>query len=135
PEGSRTVEALRLDPGSRLDIGFLVLLCIIAFAIPVLGGIPLWLGIVLVAFFVAYLWRAGRRGVGDDAELLGAAALIADPPRTARRFTVVVLFAVSAGIILAGAEPFSEALVASGSALGIDSYFLVQWLAPAASEA
>src|SRR5699024_4800055 len=30
PEGSRTVEALCLDPGSRLDIGFLVLLCIIA---------------------------------------------------------------------------------------------------------
>ena len=135
PEGSRTVEALRLDPGSRLDIGFLVLLCIIAFAIPVLGGIPLWLGIGLVAFFVAYLWRAGRSEVGDDAEFLGAAALIADLPRTARRFTVVVLFAVSAGIILACAEPFSEALVASGSALGIDSYFLVQWLAPAASEA
>lgn len=53
----------------------------------------------------------------------------------ARRVTVVALFVVSAGIILSSAEPFAEALVASGSALGIDSYFLVQWLAPLASEA
>src|SRR5699024_11857896 len=100
--------------------------------IPVLGGIPLWLGLGLVAFFVAYLWRAGRSEVGDDAEFLGAAALIADLLRTARRFTVVVLFAVSAGIIPACAEPFSEAPVASGSALGVDNSLLFQLLSSAA---
>ena len=129
-----SVGALRLDSGSRLDIGVLALLCVIAFAIPVLGSIPLWLGIGLVAIFAAYLWRAGRSEVGD-AEFVGAAALIAKLPRAARRVTVNGLFTVSAGIILACAEPFAEALVASGSVLGVDSYFLVQWLAPVASEA
>src|SRR5699024_8430054 len=67
-QGARTVGAMRLDTRSRLHIRFLVLLCIIPFALPVLGGSPLWLGIGLVAFFDAYLWRAGSSEVGDDAE-------------------------------------------------------------------
>ena len=33
------------------------------------------------------------------------------------------------------AEPFAEALIGSGEALGIDQFLLVQWLAPLASEA
>jgi cation:H+ antiporter len=42
---------------------------------------------------------------------------------------------VSAGIILLSAEPFADSLVEGGSALGIDQFLLVQWLAPLASEA
>ncbi len=48
---------------------------------------------------------------------------------------VLGLLAFSAGVILANAEVFSEALVATGSVLGIDQFLLVQWLAPIASEA
>ena len=48
---------------------------------------------------------------------------------------MITLFVVSAVIILLSAEPFAEALVASGQSIGIDSYYLVQWLAPLASEA
>ncbi|SDR89250.1 cation:H+ antiporter [Brevibacterium siliguriense] len=127
--------SLRIDPGSRMDIGFLVILGVIAFAIPLLGSIPIWFGSALVLIFAAYLWRAGQAAGDDDEEFVGAAALIVVMPQTARRVTVVTMFVVSAAIILTSAEPFAEALVASGSALGIDSYFLVQWLAPLASEA
>lgn len=127
--------SLRLDSGSRMDIGFLVILGVIAFAIPLLGSIPIWFGVALVLIFVAYLWRAGQATGDDEEEFVGAAALIVATPKKARRITVVTMFVVSAAIILASAEPFAEALVDSGSALGIDSYFLVQWLAPLASEA
>lgn len=127
--------SLRLDSGSRMDIGFLVILGVIAFAIPLLGSIPIWFGVALVLIFVAYLWRAGQATGDDEEEFVGAAALIVAMPKKARRITVVTMFVVSAAIILASAEPFAEALVDSGSALGIDSYFLVQWLAPLASEA
>lgn len=41
----------------------------------------------------------------------------------------------SAGVILAVAHPFAEALVESGTSLGIDEFLLVQWVAPLASEA
>ena len=37
-------------------------------------------------------------------------------------------------MIFAAAEPFAEGLVESGSALGIDEFLLVQWVAPLASE-
>ncbi|MGO1560888.1 hypothetical protein CZ771_02980 [Actinomycetales bacterium JB111] len=131
----RKVVALRLPGESRLDIGFLAILALVAFAIPLMGSIPIWFGIGLIAVFALYLWRAGQVQSDEEEEFVGAAALIADLPTRSRRTTVVALFVVSAAVILLSAEPFAESLVASGSALGIDSYFLVQWLAPLASEA
>ncbi|MGC2938958.1 sodium:proton exchanger [Brevibacterium sp. FAM 24638] len=127
--------SLRLGADSRMDIGFLIILGVLAFAIPVFGSIPIWFGIGLILIFGAYLWRAGQAAGDDEEEFVGAAALIVSMSTKARRTTVIALFAVSAGIILLSAEPFAEALVASGESLGIDSYFLVQWLAPLASEA
>ena len=127
--------SLRIDSGSRMDIGFLVILGVIAFAIPLLGSIPIWFGSALILIFAAYLWRAGQAAGDDEEEFVGAAALIVAMPQKARRITVILMFVVSAAIILTSAEPFAEALVASGESLGLDSYFLVQWLAPLASEA
>lgn len=134
--GKQLPTMLTLPAGSRLDIGVLTLVALLAFVIPLTGSIQLWFGIVLVLIFAAYLWRAGS--VADDdgeEEFVGAAKLIADLPHRRRRITVAVMFVVSAAIILASAEPFADALVQSGSALGVDSFFLVQWLAPLASEA
>lgn len=133
--GGRAPRFLQLPSESRLDIGFLALLAIVAFTIPVLGSIPIWFGGLLIAVFIAYLWRAGQVESDGEEEFVGAAALIVSQSTRARRVTVISLFVVSAAIILACAEPFAEALVASGTSLGIDSYFLVQWLAPLASEA
>ncbi|WP_028709705.1 sodium:proton exchanger [Propionicicella superfundia] len=134
-QGKKAPHFLQLPRESRLDVGFLAVLAIVAFAIPLLGAIPVWFGVVLIALFALYLWRAGQtRDDGED-EFVGAAALIADMPTRPRRWTVAALFVTSAVVILLSAEPFAEALVGSGSALGIDSYFLVQWLAPLASEA
>ena len=127
--------SLCLDSGSRMDIGFLVILGVIAFAIPLLGSIPIWFGSALILIFAAYLWRAGQSAGDEEEEFVGAAALIVAMPQKARRITVILMFVVSASIILTSAEPFAEALVASGESLGLDSYFLVQWLAPLASEA
>ncbi|TPW77887.1 sodium:proton exchanger [Schumannella soli] len=138
----RAAHALELPKENRLDIGFLALLSIAAFAIPLLGTIPIWLGVLLIVTFGLYLWRASKNHSDDDGEgrdgteeFVGGAALIAEMPTRARRATVIALFVVAAAIILSSAEPFAEALVSSGSSLGIDSYFLVQWLAPLASEA
>ena len=128
---------LELERSSRVDIGFLALLAVLAFLIPAMGSIPMWFGFVLLAAFVLYLWRASTTsdGDGDDEEIVGMAGNLASMPQRARRWTIVGLFVVAAAVILSSAEPFADALVESGSALGIDSYFLVQWLAPLATEA
>ena len=63
------------------------------------------------------------------------------PPGSARcrpgraASSVVAMFVVAALVILVSAEPFADALVHSGQALGIDQFLLVQWLAPLSSEA
>lgn len=126
---------LQLPGTSRLDIGFLAILAVVAFAIPLMGMIPIWFGIALILVFVAYLWRASQSHDGGEEEFVGMAAHIANLPQRTRRITVAAMFVVAAAIILSSAEPFATALVDSGSSLGIDSYFLVQWLAPLASEA
>lgn len=132
--GSRpTAVALPVE-GTR-TISFLALLGILGLVIALLGQVPVWLGIVLVAMFAIFLWRSGGPSEDEPDEFVGSAALIADLAQRPRRVTVVALFLVSAAIILLSAEPFAEALVASGSALGMDSFYLVQWLAPLASEA
>ena len=127
-DGAVVPSALVLPRDSRRDIGFLAILGVIAFAIPLIGSIPLWFGVGLIALFGLHLWRAGQaQSVEEEAEeFIGAAALIADLHSTARRVLVVAMFLGSGAVILASAEPFAEALVASGSALGVDSYFLVQ---------
>jgi cation:H+ antiporter len=133
--GSRLPVALRLPGSSRMDIGVLAIVAVLAFVIPLMGAIAMIVGIALILIFVAYLWRASRVPDSGDEEFVGMAAHIADMPERRRRITVVSMFVGSATIILMSAAPFADALVDSGSLLGIDSYYLVQWLAPLASEA
>lgn len=133
--GTPAPHALHIPRQGRLDIGFLAILAVVAFAIPALGHIPIWLGLVLVVTFGLYLWRASKVEDDDEEEFVGGAALIVELPTRMRRATVITLFVVSAAVILAVAEPFAESMVSAGTSLGIDSYLLVQWLAPLASEA
>lgn len=131
----RSVKALVLDSGYKRELGFLLIAGVVAFVIPLTGQIHLLLGIALLAFFAYYLWRAAASEHGDEPDLVGPAARIGALPKAQRRITVIAMFALAAGVILASAEPFADSLVQGGHALGIDQFLLVQWLAPLASEA
>src|SRR5439155_2585884 len=75
------------------------------------------------------------RAPAEEPHLVGPARWLGCFAAPRRRLAVVVLFAVSAGVILACAEPFAEALVSTGEQFHISEFLLVQWLAPLASEA
>ncbi|WP_199732074.1 sodium:proton exchanger [Cellulomonas triticagri] len=126
--------ALALEPGNRVELGFLLIAGLVAFVIPATGHIHLVFGLAMIAWFGFYLYKL-TRGEAEEPDLIGTAAAIGALPRRRRRTTVVALFVLAAAVILLSAEPFAEALVASGSQLGIDEFLLVQWLAPLASEA
>ena len=126
--------ALMLEPANRVELGFLLIAGVFAFAIPISGHIHVTLGLALLAWFGFYLYKL-TQGEVEEPDLIGTAAAIGALPRRTRRTTVVALFAVSAGVILACAEPFAESLIDAGTVLGIDRFLLVQWLAPLASEA
>jgi cation:H+ antiporter len=125
---------LGLDPGNRVELGFLLIAGLIAFVVPVTGRIHLVLGVALLAWFGLYLYKLTRGDV-EEPELIGAAAAIGALPDRTRRATVIALFVIAAAVILACAEPFAESLIGAGTELGIDRFLLVQWLAPLASEA
>lgn len=133
--GTVVPKYLDLPGSSRLDVGVLAIVAVLAFVIPASGEIALWFGVILILIFGAYLWKAGRAADDGEEDFVGTAAHIANLPAPRRKVVFVGMFVVSAAIILSSAEPFADALVQSGSSLGIDSYFLVQWLAPLATEA
>lgn len=125
---------LELPPSRQTELAFLAVATVYSFVIPVKGTLSAVDSIFLVGCFVLYLSRIA--GTADHApELVGPAREIARLPPTLRRLAVVALFLYAAAGILASAEPFAEALIATGHRLGIDEFLLVQWLAPLASEA
>jgi cation:H+ antiporter len=130
----RTVKSLTLEGGHRVELGFLLIASIVALVVPVTGQISVLLGFALLGFFVFYLWKVSRAEASSP-DLVGQAARIGSLPTRRRRALVIVLFAFSAGVILASAEPFANSLISTGRSLGINEFLLVQWLAPLASEA
>jgi len=126
--------ALRLEGGTRVELGFLLVAGVIAFAAPATGTISLPLAAVLIGWFGFYLYRVSQQGI-EEPDLIGTAAVVGALPRRTRRRVVVAMFAAAGVVILLSAEPFAESLVASGTQLGVDEFLLVQWLAPLASEA
>jgi len=123
-----------LENGRSPELPILGMATVYALIIPIKGDISLLDTLVLGGLFVIYLVIVARTGVGKP-HLVGPAMLVGALPKGRRRLATLGLFLYSAVVILASAEPFSEGLVETGSALRIEEFILVQWLAPLASEA
>jgi cation:H+ antiporter len=132
--GSERPTGLALEPANRLELGFLLIAGVVAFAIPVSGEIHFGLGLALLAWFGFYLYKLSHGDV-EEPELIGTAAALGELPDRRRRIVVIGLFLLSGAVILLCAKPFADNLVGAGTELGIDRFLLVQWLAPLASEA
>lgn len=102
--------------------------------IPIRGQISLIDAVVLFAIFAVYTVLSARQPQ-EEPELIGPAATLGALPQTQRRLAVLGLMLWATAAVLLVAEKFGEALVQTGTSLGIDEFLLVQWLAPLASEA
>ena len=117
----------------RIELFFLAVASIYAFVIPLTGRIGLVSAGVLLALYALYIWRVAREARSEP-ELAGVCASIGSLTCGRRRMAVAGMFVAAAAFVLVSAEPFANALVATGSQLGIDEFLLVQWLAPLCSE-
>ncbi len=132
--GSGKPTGLTLEPANRVELGFLLIAGVIAFAVPATGEIHFGLGLALLAWFGFYLYKISH-GEVEEPDLIGTAAALGELPDGRRRIAVVGLFVASGAVILLCAKPFADNLVTAGTELGINRFLLVQWLAPLASEA
>ncbi len=125
---------VRLERSHAVEVAFLAVATVYSLTLPLKHSITLIDSVVLIGLFVAYAVRLSR-APAEEPHLVGPASWIGSFSIGWRRGTVVALFVWSAVVIVLCAEPFAHALVETGREYGISEFFLVQWLAPLASEA
>jgi len=131
--GERFV-AVTLERSHSIELSFLALATLYSMTLPLKSTINLFDALVLVSIFVVYTIRIAS-APSEEPHLVGPARYLGTFTTSGRRWSVVALFLFAATVILLLAEHFAEALVATGLALGVSEFLLVQWLAPLASEA
>lgn len=128
------MEQVELERSHSVELAFLSVATIYSLTLPLKHSITLVDAAILVSIFIAYMVRISK-APAEEPHLVGPAEMIGTFPTPKRRASVVVLFLVAAAVILLCAEEFAHSLVETGRALNISEFFLVQWLAPLASEA
>jgi cation:H+ antiporter len=131
---ARSGSGVRLDREHSIELAYLTVATLYSLALPLKRTITLVDAVVLVGIFVAYTVRVSR-APAEEPHLVGPARYLGTFTVAGRRTAVAALFLVSAAIIVLCSEPFADALVQTGVEFGISEFFLVQWLAPLASEA
>ncbi|MGC8841137.1 MAG: sodium:calcium antiporter [Candidatus Sumerlaeaceae bacterium] len=129
----KKIRPVLLAPNQRTEVLFLGLATAYAFLIPLKGSLAWYDGVVLFGLYVWYMYVASQKPQ-EEVEEEGPVELLLHMPTRKRRLITVGLFLIAGVAIYACAEPFCEGLVASGKLLHINEFFLIQWLAPVASE-
>ena len=131
---ARRWEGITLDREHSIELAYLAAATIYSLTLPLKHSITPIDAAVLITIFVLYTVRVSR-APAEEPHLVGPARYLGTFSAGGRRASIVLMFIFAAGVILACAEPFAHALVETGADLGISEFFLVQWLAPLASEA
>jgi len=127
-------DAVTLDRDIGLEIVFLFLATLWAFLVPFNGGIDILDMAFLVGLYVAYIAVVLKGDVEADEAHVGVPAYLQTYSKPVRVATVIGLFAYSGLMIFTAVEPFAHGLELLGQNVGIPSFFMIQWIAPLASE-
>ena len=140
----RLRDAVRLDRDISTEIAFLLVATAYAFFVPFsmntlngggsAGGIGLLDTVVLVGLYLLYIGIIIRGDVDDHEEQVGVPAYFQRYPKARRIGTVLFLFVFSGLLILTAVEPFAHGLEELGKQAGVPPFFMIQWVAPLASE-
>jgi len=127
-------DAVRLDHDIHLEVLFLALATLWAFLVPLNGGIGLVDTLVLVGLYVAYIGIVLRGSVEPVETTHGVVHFLQSLSRPLRVTAVVLLFGYAGVLLLVAVKPFAHGLETLGTAVGLPSFFMIQWIAPLASE-
>jgi len=126
--------AVTLDRGISTEIAFLAAATLWAFFVPLGGGIGALDTIILVGIYVTYIAIIIRAGAEARDAHVGVPAYFQEWRFPFRAATVFALFIYSGAMIFSAVEPFAHGLEELGVQFGIPEFFMIQWIAPLASE-
>ena len=137
-------DVVHLDRDISTEITFLLAATLFAFFVPfsaatlagggTMGGIGVVDTVVLVGLYALYIGIIIRGDVDSHEEQVGVPAYFQAYRKHRRIATVLLLFAFSGLLILTAVEPFAHGLEELGQGAGIPPFFMIQWVAPLASE-
>jgi len=127
-------DVVTLDKALTTEITFLWLATLWAFLVPLGGGIDLIDTVVLVGLYASYILIIIRSGIETEEEQIGVPGYLQSYRKPKRIATVLSLFIYSGVMILIAVEPFAHGLENLGLQYGVPKFFMIQWIAPLASE-
>jgi cation:H+ antiporter len=125
---------VKIDRDLATEIAFLLAATAFAFFVPIGGGIGMLDTVVLVGLYALYIGIVIRGEVDEHDEQVGVPAYFQSYSKLPRIVSVLALFTYSGGMIYTAVHPFAHGLEELGLQLGIPPFFMIQWLAPLASE-
>lgn len=129
----QATQPFQLAGTRRLELGMLLIVSIFGIQIVARGNLTVADGIILVALYLLYARRVRGTPEEEPAVIGVPAGLLSLPPQF-RRPTIAGLIFVAAAVVITIANPFADALLATGTSLGLDPYFLIQSVVPLATE-
>jgi len=127
-------DTISLDKDIGLEIVFLLLATVWAFLVPLGGGIDIFDTVFLVTLYVAYILIILRGDPEEVEENVGVPAALQRLAKPKRIAAVLALFVYSGLVIFIAVEPFAHGLEGLGKQVGVPPFFMIQWIAPLASE-
>jgi cation:H+ antiporter len=127
-------DRVNIDRSLSLEIVFLLVATVYALFVPLGGGIGMVDTVFLVGLYALYIGVVIRGDVEDHEEHVGVPAYLQQFAKPVRGLTSIVLFLFSGAMIYFAVHPFAHSLEGIGKAAGVPPFFMIQWVAPLASE-
>jgi len=127
-------DTVTLDRGIATEVAFLFLATVWAFFVPLGGGIDALDTVLLVGLYLTYILIVIRGDVEAKEEHVGVPQYFQEWSLPWRPLVVLALFGYSGAMIFTAVEPFAHGLEVIGIENGIPEFFMIQWVAPLASE-
>ncbi|WP_440007629.1 sodium:calcium antiporter [Halomicrococcus sp. SG-WS-1] len=125
---------VKLDRDIATEIAFLLAATTYAFFVPLGDGIGVADTLILVGLYATYIAIIIRGEAGETEEHVGVPAYFQSWSRGPRISVVLLLFVYSGTMIYTAVHPFAHGLETLGKNFGIPAFFMIQWIAPLASE-
>jgi cation:H+ antiporter len=127
-------DRVHIERSLALEIAFLLVATAYALFVPMGGGIGILDTLVLVGLYVLYIGVILRGDVEEHEEHVGVPAYLQEYVKRYRVAITLFLFAFSGAMIYTAVHPFAHGLESLGKAAGVPPFFMIQWIAPLASE-